>query len=66
MSPNTRSSRSREMRQALKAYGMCTMAVFALVVGAYTMVLLRDFFSGYPPTPVAYVETEHYLAEYGP
>lgn len=66
MSPNKRSSRSTEMRQALKAYGVCTFAVFALVVGAYTMVFLRDVLTGQSPSPVAYVETEHYLAEFGP
>lgn len=66
MSSYKRSSRSKEIRQALKAYGVCTLAVFALVVGAFTMVFLRDFFTGQPFTPVAYVETEHYLAEFGP
>ena len=54
------------MRQALKAYGVCTFAVFALVLGAYTMVFLRDVLTGQSPSPVAYVETEHYLAEFGP
>lgn len=66
MSPLKQSSRGKEIRQALKDYGICTMAVLALIIGAYTLVFLRDFFTGQPFTPVAYVETEHYLAEFGP
>jgi hypothetical protein len=66
MSPLNRSSRNTEIRQALKAHAMCTFAVFALVIGAYTLVFLQDLLTGPSPTPVAHVETEHYLANYGP
>ena len=66
MSPLNRSSQSPEIRQARKAHAMCTFAVFALVVGAYTLVFLQDLLTGASPTPVAQVEIEHYLANFGP
>ena len=59
--------RQEEERQNLKQVGFCVLAVFVLVMGAFSLVAMKQLFGTQAQAVQGeWASTEHYVSEYGP